>query len=148
MKRNTTLAVVCALAVGGIAAGCGSSDSSDNTAAATISSSDYVTKADQICKQAEGELDEAGRALGDHPSKAQLADFSNNTLVPNIQGQIDDVRALGAPSTEEEQVSAFLSAAQEAVDRLKADPSLVEEDSVFNETREKAKVVGFKVCAH
>jgi hypothetical protein len=149
MKRNATLAVVCALAVGGIAAGCGSSDGSDNaTAAATIPLSEYLAKADQICKEADAQLDKAGSALGEHPSKAQLTDFSNDTVVPSIQGQIDDVRGLGTPSTEEEQVSAFLTTAQGAVNRLKADPSLVVDDSVFSETSAKANAAGFKVCAH
>lgn len=146
MRSKAALAIASVLAIGGIAAGCGSDDD-DATTVARISKSEFIAKADQICKQADRQLGKAGSALGDHPSQAQLTDFSNNTLIPNVQGQIDGVRALGLPSVDEEQVNSFLTAAQSAVDRLKADPSLVEDDSLFNETRAKAELIGLKVCA-
>jgi hypothetical protein len=50
-------------------------------------------------RQGDKELDQAGaQAFGKgRPSKQEIEQFASDTLVPNIQGQIDDVRALPPP---------------------------------------------------
>jgi hypothetical protein len=76
-------------------------------------------------RQGDKELDQAGaQAFGKgRPSKQEIEQFASDTLVPNIQGQIDDVRALPPPQGDEEQVSAFLDSAQQALDKVEQDPS-------------------------
>jgi ABC-type sugar transport system substrate-binding protein len=97
MKLNVFSAAAL-LAVGAIAAGCGSSDNSDSTAStAAISKTAYVTQANQICKQGNAEVDQAGKKLGNNVTEAQVEDFVASTVVPNIQRQVNDVKALGAP---------------------------------------------------
>jgi hypothetical protein len=151
MRRNALLLVAGALALGLIAAGCGGDDNdNDNgttSTAAAISKEEFVAKGNQICKQGNGEVEQAGKQLGQNVNEAQLEDFAANTLVPNIQGQIDDVRALGAPAGEEQQVTAFLDGAQADLDQLKADPAKIKDDSLFNDVDQHAKALGLTECA-
>jgi hypothetical protein len=147
MKLNAILAVAVALAVGGIAAGCASSDdNSDTTTTAAISNADFVAQANQICKQGNAEVEQAGKQLG-NVNEAQLEDFVTNTVVPNIQKQVDGVEALGAPAGKEAQLNGLISAAQADLDQLKADPSKIQDDHLFDDSNQKATALGLTECA-
>jgi len=149
MKLNATLAVIAALALGGIAAGCGSSsdDSTTSTTAAAISKADFLAKGNQICKQGNDAINTAGNQLGNSVNEQQLEDFASSTVVPNVQKQIDGIKALGAPAGQEAQVNAMLAAAQSGVDELKSDPSKIKDDSLFKDANQKANAVGLTECA-
>ena len=148
MKLNATLATACVLVIAGVAAGCGD-DNGDGTttAAASISTADFVAQANQICKQGNAEIEKAGKKLGQSVNEAQLEDFAANTLVPSIQGQIDDVKALGAPAGQESSVNQLISTVQGDVDQLKADPSKVKDDHLFDDANRAANDLGLKECA-
>ena len=68
-----------------------------------------------------------------------------------MQNQLDQIRALGIPPGDEEQVNAILDAAQEAVDKLQADPSVVIEQNTpdpFAEANKLAKDYGLSTCGN
>ncbi len=146
MKLNATLAVAVALALGGIAAGCGSSNDDSTTSTAAISKADFVAQANQICKQGNAEVEQAGKQLG-NVNEAQLEDFVANTVVPNIQKQVDGVKALGAPAGEEAQLNELISVTQADLDQLKADPSKIQDDHLFDDSNQKATALGLTECA-
>jgi hypothetical protein len=150
MRLNAILAVTAALALGVIAAGCGSSDdnsTSTTATAAAISKADFLAKGNQICKQGNDEINAAGKKLGQSVSQQQFEDFASNTVVPSIQKQIDGIKALGAPAGEEAQVNQLVSTAQADLDQLKADPSKLQDDSLFKDANQKANAVGLTECA-
>ncbi len=153
MKRNLTSLAACALAIGLIAAGCGSSND-NSTSTSSLTKAQWIAKADAICQQGNQEINTAGKQLFGNqqapPSQADQEKFASDTLVPNIQKQIDDIRALGAPSGDEDQVNAILDAAQKGVDQAKANPSLLTEQGSgqdpFAGANKLATQYGMKVC--
>ncbi len=107
------------------AAGCGSSNSSSSTSTAALSKAAYVAKANAICNAGQQKQNAAQAALGKNPTQAQLTAYATDTVVPNIQAQIDQVKALGAPSGDEATVTQFLNLAQADLNKIKSDPSII-----------------------
>ena len=110
-------------------------------------------QANAICKQGGDEIDEAAtEAFGkSRPSPEEIEQFTTETLVPNVQQQIDDLSALGAPEGDEAQVQEILDSAQSALEEVEADPTGVTEqpngDDPFAETNRLATAYGLDECA-
>ena len=124
-RLRSIFAILTALAatlIVGLAAGCGSSNST--TTATTLSKSAYLAKANAICKAGSDKQKAGLKTLGKNPSKAQLTAYVTGTQVPNIQSQIDQVKALGAPSGDQATVNKYISLAQADLNKVKSDPSL------------------------
>jgi hypothetical protein len=155
------------LAAGLIAAGCGGDDDEDTTAATTteagatgatgaaggepLSKSEFVEQADRICRQGDQEIQQAAQELGPgRPSDQEVEQFATETVVPNIQEQIDGIRQLTPPKGDEEEVNAIVDAAQEGVDMLEADPSLLlqgpDAGGAFAEANRLAQQYGLEAC--
>jgi hypothetical protein len=150
-------ALVAALVFAVCVSGCGSSSSSTTTeTTAAITQAEFVAKGNAICVKGEKAQEAAVNAyfkkhgIKEHqkPTKAQLTEVAETVLVPNIQSQIDGVKALGAPSGEEQQVSAALETAQQTLDRVKANPTLAfENENLFAATGKQLHALGLKKCA-
>jgi hypothetical protein len=137
------LALAAFLGVGLLAAGCGGGD--DN-----LTKAEFIQQADAICKKGNKQVDASAEKIfttKQGPTKAQLQQFASETLIPNIQSQVDDVRALNEPSEDEDQVNAFLDSAQAELDKGKEDPLYMTSDKSFSETNKLGKQYGFKVCS-
>ncbi len=136
----------CAVLLLGIgAAGCGSSDSTDTTTAITKAA--FVAKANAICTKGNKAQNAAGEKLGQNPSQAQFTAYAKDTAIPNIQGQIDSVRALGAPAGDEATVSHMLDLAQADLNKIKADPTLLQGNSdQFADFAKIAHPYGLTAC--
>ncbi len=69
-------------------------------------------------------------------------------LIPSVQGQIDDLRDLDPPSSLEDQVSALLDDAQAALDKGKADPSILtsQKTDPFKQVNKTAEDLGLTAC--
>lgn len=126
--KAACLTTCAALLLGIGAAGCGSSDSTDTTTTA-ITKSAFVAQANAICTKGNKVQSAAGAKLGKNPSQAQFTAYTKDTVIPNIQGQIDSVRALGAPAGDEATVSHMLDLAQADLNKIKADPTLLQDNS-------------------
>ena len=154
-----------ALAAALIAAGCGDDDETTTTAAApttttsgatgatgatgeALSKDEFIKQADQICADGDKSINEAFNALGSgEPSQQEQQQVVTDTVVPEIQGEIDGISALTPPAGDEEEVSAILDAAQSAVDQTKEDPTLLTQgQDPFQEANQLAKEYGLKVC--
>jgi len=91
-----------------------------------------------------------GLSKGQKPSSAQIQQFADQTLIPRVQAQISAVESLPPPSGDEAQVKAITDAAQQALDQVKADPSLVDSNGgndPFAEANKLAKQYGLDQCA-
>jgi hypothetical protein len=130
------------------AAGCGSSSKSSSTPAITKAA--FVAKGNAICKDGNRKLNAAeGQAFGKtKPSKAEATSFAKTSFVPIVQGQIDAIRALGAPSGDEATVRKILDTAQKGLDTVKSNPALLAggPDS-FSDFRKLAHPYGLTACA-
>jgi hypothetical protein len=149
------LALLAALIVGVCVAGCGSSSSTTNETTAAITKAEFVAKGNAVCvkgeKAQEAEINAYIKKNGlenKKPSKAQEAELVETVLVPNVQGQIDGVKALGAPSGEEQQVNSALELSQQALDKVEANPELAfGKENVFAAAGKQLHAVGLKKCA-
>jgi hypothetical protein len=132
LSRKAT-AVVCAALAAALISACGDDNEDKQQFGATVGSGttsalskdEFLLKANAICELGNKELDEAAQALGENPSSDEVTSFATESLVPSIESQIGEIRALGAPVGDEAQVTAILDAAAADLDKVKADPSLV-----------------------
>lgn len=157
MRTRIAIAVaaIAALAI----AGCGGGSSTETTGAsgatgaqgAPLSKSEFLAKGNAICAKGDQEINAAAKkVLGQGaPSQADLDKFATSTLIPNIQQQIDGLKALPPPSGDEDQVNAILSAAQSALDKAKQDPSLLTQQGgsdPFAQANKLANAYGLTKC--
>ena len=117
------VAIVTALVAVGFT-GCGGGDDSSSTTTAAISKDDFVEFGNKICAEGNKTFDAAAKSTfsGGKPTEAEMTKFVDETAVPTIQGEIDGIRAIGAPEGDEDQVNAILDAAQQA-STISADPT-------------------------
>jgi hypothetical protein len=141
--RSVTLTGIALLAAGLLAAGCGGGDDD-------LTKAEFVNQADAICKKGNQEIDKAAKQVftsKQAPSKAQFEKFVNDTLIPNTQSQIDQVRDLNPPSADEDQVNVLLDEAQAGLDKVKQDPTVLEgKVDPLKKANQLAKDYGLTEC--
>jgi hypothetical protein len=102
---------VAAIAIG--VAGCGSSDDTSSTStAASITKDEFVTQANQICADGNKTIDAAANDTftGGKPSQEDILAFWSDALIPSVTDQVAQIKALGIPAGDEEQVNALFAA--------------------------------------
>ncbi len=163
MRLKTSLALL--LTLGLLAAGCGGDDettssttteatgasgasgASGESGAAGILPADFAAEADAICKDAEPDLEAAFGNLGQGKPSAGALDDAVSALVASIQGQIDDIRALGAPEEGAEELTQFLDDAESALSEIESDPqSLLSGDDPFADVNKQGLALGLETC--
>ena len=108
----------------------------------------YLADGDQICAEAERELRDASACIGRAPTDAEVERVARDAVIPVVEQRIERLRALEPPPGDEAEVDAIYDAAQEALDRLKANPSLARSaDQVFGRASRLAADYGFEDCA-
>ena len=149
MKHNALwllgLAAVTALVV----AGCGGGGDDDSTSTSSLAKPAWIAKADAICQQGNQEIEQAanehfGKQQGQEPTDAQVQQFTDETVIPSVQKQIDQIRDLGAPSGDEDQVNEILDTVQADIDKAKSATTLP--DDPFADGNALATQYGLKVC--
>ena len=169
MARKLTLLLVAVLALGLVAAGCGGDD--DETTSTTSSTTTtgtsgasgatgaggsperaaLIEEADAICTAGDKEIDEAAKeAFGDsqqEPSASDQEAFVEDTVVPNIQDQLDQLSDLDPPEADADEFQGIIDDAQSALDELADDPSvLTSGDDPFAEVNQRAQAFGLSAC--
>lgn len=154
-RRRVRLLAVASLATGLIAAGCGGDDDageslSDEEPVARVNAlgkEEFIAKANEICEQGNADLARARQErLGQGRAPAQDRDaFAAETMVPNVQGQIDDIRALGIPDSDEDTVKGFLDETEVILDQLERDSASFSSDP-FAQVREDFAAYGLTAC--
>ena len=145
-RRWTVVISIAATLVLGLAAGCGSSSSKGSTTAA-LSKPRFLALGNAICAQGNQRLAAADKALGNQPTQAQLTAFVTSTFAPDIQSQIDRLRALGAPSGNQITVSNMLNVAQSDLNKIKSNAALLASGAGFAEFARLAHPYGLTACA-
>jgi hypothetical protein len=144
------ITIAAVLVMGLVLVACGSdSSSTDTTGTATaLSKSEFLKQGNAICakgNKATNQLVNQTFTNGQKPTQAQLQQFTTQ-VVPIVQGQIDGLRALGAPSGEEQQVNKILDDAQSALDKVQNDPSQFLNGDPFKQANQEAKAYGLTAC--
>lgn len=144
MKLRATLALTAVVALAAIAAGCGSS--SDDSSTSSLTKADWVAQADAICQQGNQQINQAAHEqfANQKPTAAEVQQFVTGTALPNTQTQVDKIKALGAPSGDDDQVNHILDAVQADIDKAKAAGDI--ENTTFADGNSLARQYGLKVC--
>jgi hypothetical protein len=151
-KRLIVLAGIVAMAAG--VAGCGSSDDSSDTTALT--KQQFITQADAICKKGNTEIDAGFESFAEEndipknkePSKAEGKEIVETVIVPSLDTQSEEIRALGVPSGDEDEISAMLDSLDESIEEAEEDPEALftAKSDPFAEPNELAQDYGLRVC--
>ncbi len=157
MARRTVLGyvLVAVAALALVAAGCGGGDGTEVTTS-DLSKAQFVKQADAVCKKGEEQIQEDFVAYAKKhkdltkPTDSDYAELIDAVFVPNVNREVEELRDLGAPAGDEEQVEAMLVAREENVAAAEAEPKkLVSESSkVFAEASKLAKEYGLKTCGN
>jgi hypothetical protein len=93
-------------------------------AGAALSGSGYRAQANEICRSGESEINHATRETFGFGtgSQAEIKEFVIETVVPNIQSQIDELRALTPPEDQADEFEGWLDSAEAGLDEVEADP--------------------------
>ena len=139
MKRSLILVVVATLTLG-LVTGCGDDGPSD----AEVKRA-YIAKGNAICEKGNAELAQAPEF--DPTDDAAFSGFVTDTLIPNVQGQIDQLRK-GIPEPDEDGVNGILDDAEAVLGTLEDDPmSLQGETDPFAEINDRLDTYGLTSCA-
>jgi hypothetical protein len=89
-----------------------------------ITKDEFVTRANAVCAARNAELASAGAEVDPADADA-VATYATDVLVPNVRGQLDDIRALGFPADDAELLDATLTDAGIALDTIESDPAVL-----------------------
>lgn len=129
-------------------AGCG--DDGDD-GGNRLSKAEFLEKGNAICEEGTQEIDAAGQtafASPGHPTQQETAAFAEQTVVPSVQSQIDQLRDLSPPEDDQAQVTAILDQAQVAVDGVRANPQSLGQETDSAKANALAKAYGLTACAN
>jgi hypothetical protein len=151
MKRNWMILLAGLLATGLIAAGCGGDDDDDDggDGGEALSKEEFVSQANQICTDGNAEVETAATETfqNGQPTPEEEEAFVTDTVLPSVQGQIDQIRALGIPEGDEDEVNGFLDEAEAIVDEAEADPQTFFQGDPFAEVNDDLTAYGLTACA-
>jgi hypothetical protein len=139
------------LLAGLVLCGCGSSSSSSSTTTAAISKAEFLKKANTVCKKGNQKINKVDKSIFEtnkKPTKAQEMQFATGTLIPGIQEELDGIKALGAPKGDEAKVNQIVTTAQDTLDKIKNDPTILFTSSTdpFKAANKLSNAYGLTVC--
>jgi hypothetical protein len=146
------IAAVCS--IGLLVAGCGSSKSSTASTPAkpALTKATFLAQANAICEEGNQKLAAAQQVLektvgAKAPNEAQITAYATAVFIPSIQGQIEKIRALGAPAGEEATLTHMLGVAQADLNQVKSKPSVLVSGRPFASFAKLAHPYGLTACA-
>ena len=143
--------MVVLVVAGLVVAGCGGGDEASTEAAGAPTLRDWVTQADEICVAGDLEIDQVAQETFSEgqPSAEEEKQFVTETVLPNVESQVEDVTALPRPEgADGDRVTEFVEIAQEEYDAFAEDPSVAEgQGDPFAESAEQGQELGLQECA-
>jgi hypothetical protein len=169
LNKRVFLFLIAAMVALLFTAGCGSNGDSQGSSpdggggsgeisvkTGSLSKADFVKQASAIC-EATSEKSRNGFVAYSQENKvptsgpglaAKASDFVNSVFAPIFQEQIDQITSLGAPSGDEEQVSALVNAMQQGLDDGKQQPlALINGGPFLDEAAKLATAYGLPACS-
>jgi hypothetical protein len=148
VKRLSATAVALLATSAIAAAGCGGDDDDSDSGLETsdLSKTEWIAKADQICGSGDAEIGrQAEEFFKGKPTPEVETQFTEQVVIPNIESQVDQLRDLGAPEGDEDQVQKMLDTVDEGLTKVESDPSALEQGAL-NPGTALAQQYGLKVC--
>jgi hypothetical protein len=151
--RPIALLIGAAVSVALITTGCGGSSSTS-----ALTKAEFIKKADAACAKGSEQIkaeaaaylkksDGGKKQLG--LNEAKYIYINEKILLPVLQQGVEEARALGAPSGEEDKVNAMLDAFEKGVEKGMEDPvALFSSSNPLAKGSEMLGKYGFKSCGH
>ncbi|MCI0689633.1 MAG: hypothetical protein L0Y54_20720 [Sporichthyaceae bacterium] len=132
-----------------INAGEAASASTTASASAAITKAQFLERANAICTAGNTELASSAATLDPaSTTEEQFVTFVRQTLIPNVRGQVSDIRALGYPKGDEMTVESMLAEAEQRFTEIEADPMILRGTAdPFRELNTRLKDYGLTACA-
>ena len=151
-KNRIALLLVVSLTSLGVVAGCGGDDDSGSSSSSeeAPTKAEFISQADAICQDSIDTLSEASSELGTEPSDEEVQAFAEDTYVPELNDEVEQLQALTPPEGDEETVEEMFSSLEDGVGQISDDPSIVIEDkeNPLADATELANDYGLKVCGN
>ncbi len=141
-----------------VVAGCGGDDGNEVTAS-SLGKAEFIAKADAICAKGQRQVERNFgtfakktdlniQQITKNPTKEQVNGLVNTVLIPAIEEEITEIRALGAPAGDEDKIEAMLDATEEGIATAEDLPQTVLEQTgvAFGVGSRLAKEYGLTVC--
>lgn len=155
MNKAFLPAIAVLVALAALVAGCGGGDdTTDETV--TLTKAEFIKQGDAICKEGNKEIEEGFEEFAEEndlpknkePSNEQGVEIVETVILPNVQQQAEEIRDLGTPEGEEEQVDELVTALEDAVAEGEDDPEALfsGDTDPFADVNQQAVDYGFKVC--
>jgi hypothetical protein len=157
-KRSIALCG-CALAVVLLASGCGGGGGgSEEVETSSIGKAEFIKQADAACSKGEKQMQtdfvayikEHEKELEGEPtqSEARFADLVDTVMIPEVKGEIEQIRTIGAPGAEQSEVEAIVAALEEGIENVEEDPKAAVQHTgeAFTQAHKLATEYGLKVC--
>ena len=155
MNKALLAAFAALFALAALMAGCGGGDETTNETV-TLTKAEFIKQGDTICKEGNKEIqkgfeeyvEENDLPENKEPSAEQGVELTETVILPNVKQQAEEIRDLGAPEGDEEQVDELVTSLEDAVAEGEDDPESLFEGKTdpFAEVNEIATDYGFKVC--
>jgi hypothetical protein len=113
----------------------------------SVSGTEFTKEADQICAKAQKATNaQLGRYIGQNSEQA-VEELVDDVIVPELEGEIQGIQALGASGAAGESSEALVTILEGLIDEAEADPkSFVLEGKPVIEATKEGKQLGFKSC--
>jgi hypothetical protein len=155
-RGNLAGAVLALLATILALTGCGGGSTDATETTGSLARAEFVKKGNAICARTEKEvlegvakfLKKSNPLARKPPTGAQLEALAENVLVPKVRKQINEIRALGIPSGDEQEVEAIFAAAEAALKKTEEDPTEFAEggSGPFVKANKLAREYGLTAC--
>ena len=145
MKKLLAVLVPLVVLFSVFAIGCGSSDDSSDSAP---TKAEYITQADAICKEPGDELQATITSTigNEQPTDAEIVSFTEDEIIPSLEGQLDDLRALTPPEADADSPDDIYNALEDSINTLKDDPAQSTNSDAFKEANDLANAYGMTEC--
>jgi hypothetical protein len=153
LNKAFLVAIAAFVALAALVAGCGGGGDTTPDETVTLTKTEFIKQGDAICKKGNDESEKEAEEFAEDndfelekASKEQLEEAVGEVLVPNLERQIEELDALGAPKGDEDQVEAIITSLEDATGEIEDDPGIVFKGDVLKKPSELADDYGFKVC--
>ncbi|MCU1453341.1 MAG: hypothetical protein JWN46_1487 [Acidimicrobiales bacterium] len=136
-RRSVALVLVAGLLTAGSA--CSSSGGK------TPDKAGYVTQGNAICAAGNARLQAVGKTI-DTNNRAAVDQAVKDKVVPDIRGQIKDLRALGYPKGDKDKLSAIYDKVEAELDIWAKDPSKSNGSTVMSAANKELTAYGLSEC--
>ena len=150
MTTTQLFIITCTIMAAALAtaiSGCGGSGDSTEP---KLSKKQFVSRAASICEQAEKELLEKALAYNKHDSSSEEDKLVEPILIPVLEKQVREIKALGSPSGDEGSIESLTAEFEAALQKTRQEPTAVLDSSTnpFERYNRMAKQNGLVECSH